>query len=1242
MKKALSIYILLCFLTTGIIGPMPAFAQEKFRLPAPGVMVHLSPEFIPAHLQGLTIHSDNALQFDFLINRGDNPLSDEQKKKEYIKLAKYFLASLTIPEKDLWVNLSPYEKKRIIPQSFGLTEMGRDLLAEDYMLKQITASLIYPEDGLGKKFWHKVYERAWNQYHTTEIPVNTFNKVWIIPDEAAVYESGNTVYVLRNHLKVMLEEDYLSLKKHSAFDTSVISPKTGVQMHTITSKIVREIVLPELEKEVNEGKNFANLRQIYSGMILATWYKHALKESLLGKVYANKSKVKGIDQDPKANEKIYHQYLRAFKKGVFNYIKEDIDKYTNEMIPRKYFSGGAVDFASVVTGDGVTAGYKDKAVLVVDPAQTASLSTLNIDPEALALEGNKIDRASISLDTVQNITRQKRSNGLATTIGKFTLALGLTLSSTTPLLAQNLNYPAAASEKKVESIVPYKMESPGQAQYVIGVLNRLPNNVGSLGDKFKSIDANHLIKIPFAEGAPMRGWKYELNGDMLFSFFTDLSSTQRSSFEVHYSGKYGFYLVRDKEAVLIRVPGGNFLFAPKPGNQSPIEIISDDQVGDPDNPVSSGQGAVYVPMDLKKIDNRIDDFPSDMRPGIKLIPFRNGVLGVVNKQDNIKRLLQEHPDGKVLEKEVNIIENAVAFTIRNGVLYVAWQNPGKPLEFGKFAPEKDPVVIPEDMVPPAALEDLQKTLVSDKAMKSSRRDFLRKSAENTFAVAVMYSIPIGGLVKMALNSPVPVLPTEPNATYVLPKVAMEHDVRAIAYELANRLANSGLEKEWNITTERINNVILDGFSDYKISPEDGRAIFQKYWNDSAAKQEKIIRQRLFNEYGRPYGIFTDELNREWFRAVGKDLIERSPPWYNPLETPKTEKLNFEKVGLVEVRIHGDYVAHSNDGKKSVRVIIGEPIDPFVETGDEGIYDYNRHFVFIDRSAVERGIENTFPAAFQAGGYRSIGEAKSGPNTQHMLKGLSNKMRKYFEGKSRQQIGKEVLETILRHELEHAFHNRTSGDLKATVGFLKQMKGVSFNGENADWDGIATELDAYLTQLQGKTAVPTLLHIISHSHKEKTDNTYLAEAIILFEIFGAQKGFPLEGEAPKISRVFDQYSEDPKGYERFIEFLNARAQEARNKYALQPIEIVNEEDLTHIIAHQTRQDFAMKGGIDFNSSNLNLQIKRDGRGVPLPLAQQDMAQLSAIQGFEPEILEIKPAINLPILTELQQKLQPSSV
>jgi hypothetical protein len=71
------------------------------------------------------------------------------------------------------------------------------------------------------------------------------------------------------------------------------------------------------------------------------------------------------------------------------------------------------------------------------------------------------------------------------------------------------------------------------------------------------------------------------------------------------------------------------------------------------------------------------------------------------------------------------------------------------------------------------------------------------------------------------------------------------------------------------------------------------------------------------------------------------------------------------------------------------------------------------------------------------------------------------------------------------------------------------------------------------------------------------------------------------------------------------------------------------------------DVANKGGIDLNSANLKLQIKRDGRGVPLPLAQQDMVRLSQIEGFVPEIIEIKPAGSLPIVGELQ-KLRSSSV
>ena len=68
------------------------------------------------------------------------------------------------------------------------------------ILKHITASLIYPESHLGKAFWQKVYAQAQAKYGTTQIPVNTFNQVWIVPEKAVVYENGGMAFVLEEHL----------------------------------------------------------------------------------------------------------------------------------------------------------------------------------------------------------------------------------------------------------------------------------------------------------------------------------------------------------------------------------------------------------------------------------------------------------------------------------------------------------------------------------------------------------------------------------------------------------------------------------------------------------------------------------------------------------------------------------------------------------------------------------------------------------------------------------------------------------------------------------------------------------------------------------------------------------------------------------------------------------------------------------------------------------------------------------
>jgi SAM-dependent methyltransferase len=335
--------IIVCFLLS-FISPVRAGVQapSDLGIPKPGVMVSLTPAYVPVLVKGLRIHPENPILFDFIVDTGNSGMTtrDSRLKSESEKLIKYFLASLTIPEDDLWVNLSPYEKNRVVPQSLGQTEMGRDMLAEDYILKQLTASLIYPEKDLGKEFWEKVYAKARRFYGTTQIPVNTFNKVWIVADRAKVYVHDNTAYVVGSHLKVMLEQDYLSLGKHRAMTELPAAQGSGVA--AVGADIVRQIVLPELEKEVNLGKNFANLRQIFHSMILASWYKKNFKEALLNQVYSDKAKIKGVNlQDTTIKEQIYQQYLQAYRKGVFNYIKEDVQA-DGRTISRKYFSGGVL------------------------------------------------------------------------------------------------------------------------------------------------------------------------------------------------------------------------------------------------------------------------------------------------------------------------------------------------------------------------------------------------------------------------------------------------------------------------------------------------------------------------------------------------------------------------------------------------------------------------------------------------------------------------------------------------------------------------------------------------------------------------------------------------------------------------------------------------------------------------------------------------------------------------------------
>ena len=322
---------------------IPVYAGVLPYMPPVGQMIMpANKPFDLPYIVGMRFSSEDIFKFTFILNRGDVGLREDLLRHHVDKVGKYFLAALTIPEKDIWVNLSPYEQNRIIPQELGQTDLGKDLLGEDYVLKQLASSLTFPNSESGKKYWQSINGVEANNHS----PVNNFTKIWIVPGTIKIKESSDRVVINQATLKVLTDEDYLATQKNNLVIASeakqsqpgIATPRNG-SVRNDASQAMRETIVPLIEKEVNTGKHFAHLRQLYYSIIMASWFKKKLKDTILNEVYFNQKKVKGADvDDPQIKDKIYNEYVNAFKAGVYNMIKTE--RVGMKISKRQYFSGG--------------------------------------------------------------------------------------------------------------------------------------------------------------------------------------------------------------------------------------------------------------------------------------------------------------------------------------------------------------------------------------------------------------------------------------------------------------------------------------------------------------------------------------------------------------------------------------------------------------------------------------------------------------------------------------------------------------------------------------------------------------------------------------------------------------------------------------------------------------------------------------------------------------------------------------
>jgi len=332
-KKFLFVLLIPCFIHLGGAWGTDEVQSESIS----DDLMYLSAKYQPVSLRGIKLDNRNPFSFEFIVDHGSAAhLQNNDVNETTRKLVKYFLAALTIPDENLWVNLSPYEENRIINDNFARTAMGRDMLKADYSLKELSSAITHPETSLGQNFWETLYSKAHDLYGTKDININIFNKIWIMPDKVNIYKNRNSVFIIDARMKVLLEEDYLALKENNKIEKNINT------LNRLSASIGKDIILPAIEKEINTGENFSALRQIYHSLILAAWYKKHFQEALFYQSYVRQQKIKGIDIDyDYVKEEVYNKYMKSFAEGIYTYIKEDYDSELKSVIPRKYFSGGA-------------------------------------------------------------------------------------------------------------------------------------------------------------------------------------------------------------------------------------------------------------------------------------------------------------------------------------------------------------------------------------------------------------------------------------------------------------------------------------------------------------------------------------------------------------------------------------------------------------------------------------------------------------------------------------------------------------------------------------------------------------------------------------------------------------------------------------------------------------------------------------------------------------------------------------
>uniref|UniRef100_A0AAU2A3I9 Uncharacterized protein n=1 Tax=Streptomyces sp. NBC_00093 TaxID=2975649 RepID=A0AAU2A3I9_9ACTN len=242
-----------------------------------------------------------------------------------------FFVWLSLPSNTFWVNLNPNEPDRIVDADLGRTDAGRILLQADLELKRTTARLIHPDSSLGRQFWNKI-SGACMSFRT-----------WIVPEPAEVFDGDDELYIVDAPLSVQMESQYVASRGGAGAGSC---GKQSANVEAWNEQVFRDLILPRIEKAVNENPEYAELRRVYLSRVAAEWYRERSQDSptSYGDLVNDGDVSDWVTETDWKPKDTFDQYVRSYREGEFN-ISRQTHK-GNYIETRTYIFGG-VDFGSV-------------------------------------------------------------------------------------------------------------------------------------------------------------------------------------------------------------------------------------------------------------------------------------------------------------------------------------------------------------------------------------------------------------------------------------------------------------------------------------------------------------------------------------------------------------------------------------------------------------------------------------------------------------------------------------------------------------------------------------------------------------------------------------------------------------------------------------------------------------------------------------------------------------------------------